>query len=163
MKTIIVAYDQSYGIGAAGDLLWQRDLPADLANFKRLTTGKSVIMGRKTFESIGRPLPNRQNIVVSRRGPIGVEGVLTAASLESAYALAQFEVVVIGGGEIYQLAFAETDRIYATEVDAEFPEATVFFPKVSGDEWQEVSREHHKADQNNRYNFDFVTYQRIKK
>lgn len=158
-----MAYDRNFGIGAAGDLLWQRDLPADLANFKRLTTSKSVIMGRKTFESIGRPLPNRQNIVISRRGPVGAEGANTVASLESAYSMAQFEIMIIGGGEIYQLAFAEVDRIYATEVDAEFPEATVFFPKISHDDWQEIAREHYKADQNNKYDFDFVTYQRIEK
>lgn len=158
MKAIIVAMDRNRGIGAENDLLWQRDLPADLAHFKRLTTGKSIIMGRKTFESIGRPLPDRQNIIVSRSGALGVEGTMTAASLPTAYALAQYDVFVIGGGEIYQQAMYDVDRLYVTEVHTVFPEASVFFPKIDLDVWQEMSREHHKADERNKYAFDFVTY-----
>lgn len=159
MKSIVVAYDKHRGIGADNDLLWARDLPADLAHFKKLTTGKSIVMGRKTFESIGsRPLPNRQNIVVSRQSATGIEGVLTAASLETAYALAQYDVMVIGGGEIYRQALAGVDTVYATEVDAVFDTATVFFPTLDTDVWQEVSRVHHPLDDRNKYAFDFVVY-----
>jgi len=160
MKAIVVAMDRNNGIGAENDLLWQRDLPADLAHFKKLTTGSSVIMGSKTFESIGKPLPNRENIVVSRT-PTGVEGVLTANSLASAYELARYPVFVIGGGQIYAQAIDDMDRLYVTYVDAEFPQATVFFPQISCDDWQEVSRDHHEADDKNKYAYDFVTYDRI--
>lgn len=157
MKAIVVAIDKNRGIGADNDLLWVRDLPADLAHFKKLTTGGSIIMGRKTFESIGRPLPNRENIVVSRT-PTGVQGVLTAMSLDSAYELARYPIFVIGGGQIYMAAINEMDVLYVTEVQAEFPQATVFFPQIDKTVWREVSREHHEADDKNKYAFDFVEY-----
>ena len=102
MKAIVVAMDKNNGIGADNDMMWQRDLPADLKHFKELTTGGSLIMGSKTFASIGnKPLPNRENIVVSHT-PTGVDGVLTAASIEAAYALARYPIFVIGGGQIYE-------------------------------------------------------------
>lgn len=160
MKTIVVAIDKNNGIGADNDLLWQRDLPADLAHFKKLTVGRSIVMGRKTFESIGRPLPDRQNIVVSST-PTGVKGVITANSLSAAYALAQYDVAVIGGGQIYAAALNDVNTLYVTEVDAEFPNATIFFPEINCQDWQEVDRDHHEADDENKYSFDFVTYQRI--
>lgn len=156
-----MAYDRNRGIGADNDLLWMRDLPADLKHFKMLTTGKSVIMGRKTFESIGeKPLPNRQNIVLSRTAT-GVEKVLTAGSLEAAYAIAQFPIFVIGGESVFREALPETDTIYATEVDADFPQATVFFPEIDTSVWQETARERHEADEKNKYAFDFVVYRRV--
>ncbi|HWT55486.1 MAG TPA: dihydrofolate reductase [Candidatus Microsaccharimonas sp.] len=158
MKAIVVAYDHAHGIGAANDLLWQRNLPADLAHFKTVTTGGTIVMGRKTYESIGRPLPNRQNIVVSRSG-FHAAGVLSVDSLQAAYQAAEHPIFVIGGGEIFAQALPAVDTVYATEVDATFPEASVFFP-VLGPEWQEVSREHHEKDDKNLYNYDFVTYQR---
>lgn len=161
MKSIVVAYDKCRGIGADNDLLWMHDLPADLAHFKKLTTGKSIIMGRRTFESIGsRPLPHRQNIVVSHI-PTGVAGVITCGSLSAAYDMAQYEVVVIGGAQLYEAALDQMDRLYVTEVDAEFPQATVFFPEFDTNQWQEVSREHHQGDEKNRYAYDFVVYERI--
>lgn len=160
MKSIVVAMDRKRGIGANNDLLWQRDLPADLAHFKKLTVGRSIIMGRKTFESIGRALPDRQNIVVSRGEPLGVTGVLTADSLEAAYALAQFNIAIIGGAQVYAESLKDIDTLYVTEVDAEFPEATVFFPAIDMTVWEEVSREHHAPDDKNKYAFDFVTYKR---
>jgi dihydrofolate reductase len=157
MKSLIVAVDKNFGIGAENDLLWMRDLPADLAHFKRTTTGGSVVMGRSTFNSIGKPLPDRENIVISHR-PVGVPGVLTAHSLESAYELARYPIFVIGGGRVYADAMNGMDRLYVTEVDAEFPQATVFFPAIDKDTWREVSREHHPADERNKYAFDFVIY-----
>lgn len=160
MKAIVVAYDKNRGIGAGNDLLWMRDLPADLKHFKQLTTGKSIIMGRKTFESIGsKPLPDRQNIVLSRT-PTGVEKVITAGSLEAAYAMAQFPIFVIGGESVFRESLPDVDIIYATEVGAEFPQASVFFPAIDMNEWQEISREHHEADEKNKYPFDFVVYRK---
>lgn len=158
MKAIVVAYDQNRGIGAENELLWLRDLPADLRHFKELTTGHSIIMGRRTFESIGRPLPNRHNIVVSRSLKSG-DGYDVARSLNEAYELAVGDALIIGGGQIYDEALADSDIVYATEVAASFDAATVFFPELPQD-FQEVSREHHKADDANKYAYDFVTYQR---
>lgn len=155
-----MAYDQNRGIGADNDLLWMRDLPADLAHFKKLTTGKSIIMGRKTFESIGsKPLPNRQNIVLSRT-PTGVEKVITAGSLQAAYAMAQFPIFVIGGESVFREALPDVDVVYVTEVKATFPQATIFFPEINMNEWHEVAREHHEADKKNKYAFDFVEYRK---
>lgn len=160
MKSIVVAYDRNFGIGADNDLLWQRDLPADLKHFKSLTVGRSIVMGRKTFQSIGaRPLPDRQNIVLSSR-PTGVDKVITAGSLGSAYAMAQYDVVVIGGESVFKESLPDIDIIYATEVDASFANATVFFPKLDSTLWQEVARETHLADDQNKYNYTFVTYRR---
>lgn len=159
MKTIIVAYDKNNAIGAANDLLWKHDLPADLRHFKEVTTGSAIIMGRKTYDSIGRPLPNRQNIVISR-DKSSIDGVKVVASLDQAYAAATTDdVYVIGGGQIYQLAIDGVDRVLATEVDESF-KADVFFPVINPAIWIEVSREHHTKDDVNKYNYDFVTYER---
>ena len=161
-KAIVVAYDTNRAIGQGGDLPWGRNLPADLAHFKRLTKGGDVIMGRKTFESIGRrPLPERENIVISSR-PTGVKGVLTAMNLPSALVLSRYPVFIIGGAQVYgdALKMPEIDTIYATEVDAAFPDADTFFPELDMSVWQEISRVHHLADTENKYDFDFVTYQR---
>ena len=161
-KSMIVAYGQNREIGLKGDLPWGRSLTADLANFKRLTTGGSIIMGRKTFESIGsRPLPNRENIVLSHI-PTEVKGVLTALNLPSAYALARYPVFIIGGATVYQAALNDVDTIYATEVDGKFDDADTFFPKLDSS-WQEVSRGHHPADEKNNYAFDFVIYKKQSK
>lgn len=159
MKYMVVAYDRRRGIGADNDLLWQRDLPADLAHFRQLTMGGTIIMGRKTYESIGRPLPQRQNIVVSRSLQ-ALPGVEVVGSLPEAYALAQHDIFIIGGGSIYAQALPDTDVMYATEVAADFPQADVFFPALPEGVWQETAREHHEADADNRYAFDFVTYRR---
>ena len=161
-KAIVVAYDTNCAIGRGGDLPWGQSLPADLAQFKRLTKGGDVIMGRKTFESIGcRPLPERENIVISSR-PTGVKGVLTAMNLPSALALSRYPTFIIGGAQVYgdALKMPEIDTIYATEIDATFPDADTFFPEIDMTVWQEVSRVHHPADAGNKYDVDFVTYQR---
>lgn len=163
MKSIVVAYDKNYGIGAENDLLWLRDLPADLRHFKQTTMGGAIIMGRKTFDSIGVPLPGRQNIIISR-SPMIIEGATAVTSLDDAYAAVEpgRETYIIGGGQIYEAALATADRIVATEVDAEFPQATVFFPELDKAIWREVSHEHHNADERNKYSFDFVVYERTK-
>ncbi len=156
---IVVAYDRNRGIGANNDLLWGRDLPRDLAHFKELTIGGSLVMGRNTFDSIGRALPGRQTIVVTGR-PLDVPGVAVASSLERAYAQAEGEIYIAGGQSIYEQSLPDVDTVYATEVDASFDAATVFFPSLGG-EWREVSREHHERDERNRYDIDFVTYRRV--
>lgn len=158
MKSIVVAYDKNRGIGANNDLLWQRDLPGDLNHFKELTTGKSVIMGSRTFRSIGRPLPNRQNIVLSYE-PLVFPGAETAKSLDEAYKLARSEIVIIGGGSVFQQSLPDIDTIYATEVDASFAQATVFFPPLD-ESWEELSREHRDINGRDKYPYDFVTYRR---
>ncbi len=159
MKTIVVAFDKNYGIGANNDLLWLRDLPADLKHFKDLTTGHTVIMGRNTFTSIGRALPNRQNIVVSRSMQ-DTEGVEVARTLDEAYDLATDEIFIIGGAQIYAETVKNADVIEATEVQETFDKATVFFPPIDLTIWREVSRESHEKDERNKYAFDFVRYTR---
>lgn len=162
MKNILVAYDRNHAIGNGVDLPWGRDLPADLRRVRELTTGHTIVMGRKTFKSIGRALPNRQNIVVSRT--LGAhEGIDVTASLNEAYSLATSdEVFVFGGAQLYELSVAEVDRIYATEVQAEFPGMSVYFPSIDAALWKEKSRVHHKADERNKYDFDFVVYERVR-
>lgn len=162
MKTIVVAYDKSRGIGADNDLLWGRDLPADLAHFKAHTMGTSMVMGYNTFLSIGRPLPGRQNIVVSRSHTVDHPDVLTVRSIAEAYERAEHDTVsIIGGGQIYEQTLQDADVIYATEVQANFPQATVFFPELDTTVWQEVSRERNEADDCNKYAYDFVEYRRV--
>lgn len=157
--SLVVAYDKNRGIGANGDLPWGRSLPADLANFKKVTTGKSIIMGRKTFESIGgRPLSDRENIVISSK-PTAVKGTLTAVNLSSALALARYEIFIIGGSRVYADALPHAKTIYATEVHAAFPGADTFFAQIN-DDWVEISRTHHPADGVNAHPFDFVVYRK---
>lgn len=158
MKSIVVAYDQKRGIGARNDLLWQRDLPADLRHFKELTMGGSLIMGRNTYESIGRALPGRENIVVTHR-PLDAVDVIAVDSLAAAYAAAHGNQFIIGGGQIYEQSLPDADVVYATEVAETFTTAEVFFPAL-GEGWREASRESHPSDERNKYAYDFVTYVR---
>lgn len=163
MISIIVATAENGVIGKDNQLLWK--LSADLKQFKNLTTGHSVIMGRKTFESIGRPLPNRTNIVISRQQDFVLpEGVLKASSLENAIELAKThegseEIFIIGGGNVYEQALKITDKIYLTEVDANI-EGDAFFPTLDMSEWTETSRVSHHKDEKNEYDFDFVVLKR---
>lgn len=156
MKSMVVAYDQNRGIGANNELLFR--LPADLKHFKETTMGGSIIMGRKTYESIGRALPGRKNIVVSHQ-ELSIPDVTTVNNLPAAYQAAEGEIYIIGGGTIFEQALPDTDVVYATEVQASFPNAAVFFP-VLGSDWHEVSREHHEPDEKNNYPYDFVVYKR---
>lgn len=159
MISIIVATAENGVIGKDNQLLWR--LSADLKQFRILTTGHSIIMGRKTFESIGKPLPNRTNIVISRQSDFDFpEGVLKANSLEKAIEIAHNaagseEVFIIGGGNVYKQALEMTDKIYLTEVKANI-EGDAFFPKLNENEWKEISRISHAKDEKNEYDFDFV-------
>ena len=162
MKSIIVGISKNFAIGADHDMPWHREVPGDLAYFRRMTKGNSVIVGRNTFEHDfgGKPLPDRENIVVTSK-PTSVKGVLSANSLESAYALARYPVFVAGGGKLYAEAIKSVDRLYITHIDATFEDASVFFPAIDESVWKETSREHHDADERNKYAYDFVIYDRI--
>jgi len=162
MKVIVVAYDKNFGIGADNDLLWLRNLPADLQNFKKITHGNPVIMGRKTFESIGKPLSGRRNIIISRNFE-ATNGIEVVDSLQAAYDLigGNEDIFIIGGGQIFNLSIDNVDKIFATEVDATFDQATIFFPQINPKIWTEIMREKHTADEKNLYNYDFVTYERL--
>ena len=163
MKNIVVAYDKAGVIGRDGELPWTGKLPADMKRFRDLTMGESIIMGRKTFESLPdhfRPLPGRQNIVLSL-GEVAGTGFQIARSLEEAYELAEYEEVhVIGGGQIYTAALASVDRIYATEIDTLVEGGDTHFPPVHSNEWHETARESFEADDKNKCGYSFVTYLR---
>lgn len=158
MKSIVVAYEKNRVIGSENALPWEGALPADMKHFRDLTRGNTVIMGRKTYESIGRPLPERQNIVVSRMAKLAVPQVVVVGSLDDAFAAAEREPFVIGGGEIYRQALPYVERIYATEIAAEIDGDTTF-PELD-DSWQEVERKPHLRDSKNAFDYDFVTYEK---
>ena len=159
MISLIVAASTNNGIGARGELPWR--LSADLRRFKALTMGKPIVMGRLTHESIGRPLPGRQNIVVSRQPDFKAADSDVAQSLDAAIAVAgdAQEIMIIGGSHIYQEFLPRADRIYLTRVQAEI-EGDVFLPNLAADEWIEISREEHSADESNEYDVAFVTLDR---
>lgn len=146
----IVAVAKNGVIGMHNEIPWY--LPADLAYFKRTTLGHHVIMGRNSFRSIGRPLPKRTNVVVTRDPYFTAEGVLAAHSVQEALGIAfdngETEAFIIGGGLIYRDSMHLWDKLYLTEVDIE-PEGDVFFPEINPAEWRETWREAHEADEKN--------------
>ncbi len=160
MIAIIVAVAENGVIGADNGLPWR--LPDDLKRFKALSLGKPVVMGRRTFDSIGRPLPGRTNIVVSRQAGLAIEGAIVARSLDDALvaAGAASEIVVIGGAEIFRQALPRTDTIHLTRVHARVA-GDVFFPELDPAKWREAAVEHHAADERHLYPFSFVTLQRV--
>jgi dihydrofolate reductase len=157
----IVATARNGVIGKDNQIPWY--LPADLAYFKRRTLGHCIIMGRKSFRSIGRPLPGRTNIVVTRDPYFQADGVVVVHSvreaLEYARAQGETEAFIIGGGEIYRQSMADLDRIYLTEVNLE-PEGDVTFPAIDPAEWQETWREAHEPDEKNAFGYVFVVLER---
>jgi dihydrofolate reductase len=156
---MVVATANNRVIGKDNDMPWH--LPADLAYFKKTTLGKPVIMGRKTYESIGRPLPGRQNIVISRDINYKAEGVETVTSVDAALALVSEveEVMVIGGGAIYQHCLPAADRLYITHIEAEI-EGDTQFPFYDTNIWKKVSSSIRLADENNAYNLEFCVYEK---
>jgi dihydrofolate reductase len=151
---IVAAVARNDVIGVGGELPWR--IPEDLARFKQMTMGQALVMGRATFESIGRPLPGRTNIVLTRRPGWSHEGVETAGSVEEALEIADSgarDVYIAGGAEVYRAALALADRMELTEVDAE-PDGDTRFPPVDWSQWREVSRDSHPG-------FAFVTYDRV--
>jgi dihydrofolate reductase len=156
--SIIVATDSKLGIGIDNKLPWH--LPEDLAHFKRTTTGHAIIMGRKTFESIGRPLPNRRNIVVTRNHEWQHAGVEAVASLDAARALLDQELAfIIGGAEIYSQSMELANELVVTEIQQEFA-CDAFFPVINPLIWKETGREKHFSKEKNLH-FAFVTYKKI--
>ena len=157
--TLVVAMDAQRGIGVDNQLPWH--LPEDLAHFKRVTLGHPIIMGRKTFDSIGRPLPKRRNIVVTRNPDWRHEGVEAVTSLQDAIALVGDEPAsIIGGAQIFSESLALADRMIITEIAHTF-RCDTFFPAFDLKEWQETARERHHSEANG-YDYDFVTYERVK-
>ena len=162
MVTIIAAIAKNNALGKDNDLIWH--LPADLKRFKKTTTGHFILMGRNTFESIGKPLPNRTTIIITRNNDYFKEGCLIANSLEQAIELTNntAAIFIIGGAQIYKEAIEKNlvDTLDITLVHQEF-EADVFFPEIDLDIWKEVSREDFKADEKNKFDFSFISYQKI--
>jgi len=157
--TLIVAVARNGVIGRNGKLPWR--LPEDLAFFKRTTMGSPIIMGRRTWESIGRPLPGRRNIVVSRSNEFTAPGAEVAADLDAALALCAgtAEAFVIGGAQLYAVALPRAQRLVITEIDADF-EGDTYWPSIDKAQWQETSREHQPPSGQRAFALDFVTYER---
>jgi dihydrofolate reductase len=154
--TLVVAIDAQRGIGIDNKLPWH--LPEDLAHFKRLTSGHPIIMGRKTFDSIGRPLPNRRNIVITRNPEWRHDGVEAVTSLEAAIALVgDATAFIIGGAQIFGESMNVADRMVVTEIAQSFA-CDTFFPALDGS-WVETAREAQHSDANN-FDFAYVTYER---
>ena len=163
---MIAAVADNGVIGKDNDLVWQ--LPNDMKYFVEKTRGKHVIMGRKNYESIPakfRPLPNRPNIIITRQANFKADGCIVLNNLEEAIALAknanETEAFIIGGAQIYELGLAIADRMYITEIHKSY-EGDTHFPTFSKQEWQEVNRESHPADERHETSFDFVVYERVK-
>ncbi len=160
MVTIIAAVAKNNALGKDNQLIWH--IPADLKRFKQITTGHHIIMGRKTFESLGKPLPNRTTIIISRNKNYKVEGCIVVNSLAKALEAASDDKnpFILGGAQIYQKAMELTDILDLTLIHHEF-EADVFFPKIDPSIWKEVSRIDYHADDKNKYDYSFVKYKRI--
>lgn len=163
--SLIAVVDEKFGLGMNNALLCH--LPADLQHFKSVTMGKPIIMGRKTFESIGKPLPGRMNIVLSRQHLMSegiLEGILVVDSLDAALNLIKEnqEVMIIGGAQIYEQAMVHADRIYLTIIHHQFT-ADVHFPSISARDWLCIDAEERPRDAKNNYDLTFCTYQRINK
>ncbi|WP_299098907.1 dihydrofolate reductase [uncultured Winogradskyella sp.] len=157
--TIIVAAGENNAIGKDNKLIWH--LIDDLKHFKSLTNGHHIIMGRKTFESFPKPLPNRTHVVITRQKDYKVpEGVIVVNSLDDAIDAARFDKqpFIIGGGEIYKQAMSLVDKLEITRVHSNFENADTFFPEIDKTKWQEVSRTTHRADEKHAYAFSFITY-----
>ncbi|ENM5762090.1 type 3 dihydrofolate reductase [Vibrio mimicus] len=158
MISMIAAMADNRIIGKDNQMPWH--LPADFAWFKRCTLGKPVIMGRKTYQSIGRPLPGRHNIVISRDESLQIDGVDVVASIDAALAKAGEvdEIMIIGGGSLYAACLPIANKLYITEINAELDGDTQF--PAWGSDWQECYREHYPADEKNTYTMDFVIFER---
>lgn len=157
--SIVVAISENNAIGKDNQLLWH--LPADLKHFKNITTGHTIIMGRKTYDSIGKPLPNRRNIIITRQKDLNLEGVEVVNSLEEALSLSkdEEEVFIIGGAEIYKQSVAVSHRIYLTRVHQEF-EADAFFPELDNETWKEIEKVDNLPDEKNKFAYTFSTLER---
>ena len=162
MISLIAAIGKNNELGKGNTLLWS--LPADMAHFIKTTFGHPVIMGRKTFESIGRPLPKRRNIIITRDKSYAVEGAEVVHSLEETLGLFKDkdeEIFIIGGAEIYKQSIDLADRLYITHVADTRKDADAFFPEIIPVVWNEISREEHKKDAKNPHNYTFSVYEKF--
>jgi len=161
MITIIAAAGENNALGKDNDLVWH--LPDDFKRFKKLTSGHYIIMGRKTFESFPKPLPNRTHVVISRQKNYNNENCIVAHNLKDALAFAEEDeqAFIIGGGEIYKLGLPYAEKIELTRVHGEF-EADAFFPELDLNDWELVNEEFHEKDEKHNYAFTYLTYQRKK-
>jgi len=157
--SIIVAASRNHVIGKSNQLIWH--LSADLKRFKKLTTGHTIIMGRKTFESIGKPLPNRNSVIVTKQLDYLVEGCEVVHSLEEALIKSnnQDEIFIIGGGSVYKEALPKADKLYMTLVHQDF-EGDTYFPKLNTNDWDTIAREDCLPDDKNEYAYSFIDYKR---
>jgi dihydrofolate reductase len=158
---ILVAFDENRVIGKNNTLIWH--LPADLKRFKSLTTGHVIIMGRKTFESIGKPLPNRTTIVISRQADLQIDGAIIAHSVEEAIlkakSITREDIFIVGGAEIYALSLALADQILVTQLHDIF-EGDAYFPEIPVESWEVTDKERGITDEKNAYQFSYITYSR---
>lgn len=163
--SIISAIGNNNEIGKANALLW--NLPVDMKHFRETTRGHIIIMGQKTFESMGRPLPNRRNIILTLDKTFKREDAEVVYSLEELDKLLDKtsqkdeEIFVIGGGQVYRLFIDKADRLYITHVNVSFPDADTFFPNIDMNRWKKVSEDKHEKDENNIYDCNFVIYKKI--
>lgn len=159
MISMIVATDRNGLIGKDNDMPWR--LPEDLSYFKKITTGSTVVMGRNTFESIGKPLPNRENIILTRNSDYRVEGCRTISSIEALKGMAEKEeeIFVIGGANIYKQALPFTETLYLTYIDEVF-EGDTYFPEIDENDWKMVSEEKGVKNEKNPYDYFFRVYKR---
>ena len=159
--SLVVAAASNHVIGKGGIMPWH--LPNDLRHFKNVTWGMPVVMGRKTFDSLGKPLTGRKNIVITRQEDWKADGAVAVKSMEDALFLVKEtdakEAMIIGGGEIFKMMFPKADRIYMTRVDAD-PEGDTFFPEINPTQWRLVSQKNYEADEKNAFNHSFQLWER---
>lgn len=157
--TIIAAIANNNALGKNNDLIWH--LPADLKRFKKTTTGHHIIMGRNTFESIGKALPNRTTVIITRNPDYKMEGCIVVNSLEKALEVTKNDETpfIIGGAQIYEQAILIAEKLDITEVHHNF-DADVFFPEINKNSWKETSREFFKADKKNKFDYSFIEYKK---
>ncbi len=157
MIKVIVAISKNRVIGDSNKLIWH--LPADLKRFKEVTTGHPIVMGRKTYQSIGRPLPNRRNIIITRDEEFEVEGCEVVNSIEEALLLTNSDCFIIGGGEIYKQSLHLAEQVYMTIIDENF-EGDTHFPELDRS-WYVSKKEEFSSDEKNHYNYSFIFYERF--
>ncbi len=157
--SIVVAMDENRLIGKDNKLPWH--LPADLAYFKKITTGKSIVMGRKTYDSIGRPLPNRRNIVISRNSKTLITGCEVLTSIDEVLSTTkdEDEVMIIGGASLCEQLLPQVSRLYITKIEGEF-DGDVYFPEYDESDWHQVSYESHLPDDSNQHAYHFLVLER---
>jgi len=163
MISLIVAYDKNLGIGKKNTLAWK--LSEDLKNFKKITENNYIVMGRKTFESIGRPLPNRKNIIITRDRNYTQEKCLIINSIQEVLNFAaskpHYEIFVIGGAEIYKEFLEYADRLYITEVDSAMTDLDAFFPNWDKSKYKSIGRREYTKDDKNEFDFTFNVFEKI--